>query len=261
MNKKVSFGKDLEWDINRYNQSKISQEKQIKFLRNINTFSKGILSFWKNESRLRKPLIFFSLLSRCVLWCCTEGRLVKQHAQQQRWASDVHLESWCMWSDSVFDSEALIWTVTLSASWWPVFSFGTLKRPIKCSAVGPAIARVFFGWRLVRLLAQTNVLNFFSLSLLLSVSLFLSISQALLQWCLRTCPRTLNRLGLSPVSSSNALPQAHACVQKHFTFMHLASAFAVCFYFLIFWEFNCFCGFAIVIFFTSSATGKQVQDF
>ncbi len=128
----------------------------------------------------------------------------------------------------------LIWTVTLSTSWWPVFSSGTLKRSIKCLAVGPAIARVFFGWRLVCLLAQTNVLNFFSLSLLLSVALFLSISQALLQWCLRTCPRTLNRLGLSPVSSSNALPRAHACVQKHFTFMHLASAFAVCFYFIFF---------------------------
>ncbi len=27
MNKKGSFGKDLEWDINHYNQSKISQEK------------------------------------------------------------------------------------------------------------------------------------------------------------------------------------------------------------------------------------------
>lgn len=128
----------------------------------------------------------------------------------------------------------LIWTVTLSTSWWPFFSFGTLKRSIKCLTVGPAIARVFFGWRLVRLLTQTNVLNFFSLSLLLSVALFLSISQALLQWCLRTCPRTLNRLGLSPVRSSNALPRAHACVQKHFTFMHLASAFAVCFYFFNF---------------------------
>lgn len=52
MNKKGSFGKDLEWDINHYNQSKISQEKQIKFVRNINTFFKGILSFWKNKSRL-----------------------------------------------------------------------------------------------------------------------------------------------------------------------------------------------------------------
>ncbi len=27
MNKKGSFGKDLEWDINHYNQSNISQEK------------------------------------------------------------------------------------------------------------------------------------------------------------------------------------------------------------------------------------------
>ncbi len=181
-------------------------------LRNINTFSKGILSFWKTRSRLWNPS-YASLFSpdasydavRRTGWS-NNMHSGKGEGQTSIWSRDV-----CGWFwDFNLDRNSLVWDTE------------------ECS-VGPAIARVFFGWRLVRLLAQTNVLN--SLSLLLSVSLFLSISQALLQWCLRTCPRTLNRLGLSPVSSSNALPRAHAWVQKHFTFMHLASAFAVFLFF------------------------------